>query len=146
MRLSLMAVACAAIVSLQCSSGSAAAKSGATADAISPMANTTTANSQIQIREYKFWPDTVRVHVGEVVRWTNTDNVKHNVRFTSTDTIPNKPITSRAELLAMNRPKELYASALFDQGESWTAKFDKPGRFAYICDPHPFMKAVIIVE
>jgi hypothetical protein len=43
-------------------------------------------------------------------------------------------------------PKELFASALFDQGESWTAKFDKPGRFAYICDPHPFMKAVIIVE
>jgi plastocyanin len=46
----------------------------------------------------------------------------------------------------MNRPKEMYASALFEKGESWTAKFDKAGKFAYICDPHPFMKAVIIVE
>lgn len=45
-----------------------------------------------------------------------------------------------------NRPKELFASALFDQGESWTARFDKPGRYAYICDPHPYMKAVVIVE
>jgi plastocyanin len=108
--------------------------------------NATTANSQIRISEYKFWPDTVRVHVGQTVRWTNEDNIKHNVRFTAADTAPAKQIKSRADLHAQNRPKELFASELFDKGESWTAKFDKPGRFAYICDPHPYMRAVIIVE
>ena len=140
---SLVVAVFAAVASLQCGGGGA--KASTTAAAIAPAPNTTAANSQIRISEYKFWPDTVRVHVGQTIRWTNEDNVKHNVRFTAADTAK-KEIKSRAELLAQNRPKELFASALFDQGESWTAKFDKPGRFAYICDPHPFMKAVIIVE
>ncbi len=140
---SLLVAACAALASLQCGGRKATTTAAA---AIAPAPNTTAANSQIRISEYKFWPDTVRIHVGEVVRWTNSDNVKHNVRFTAADTAPAKQIKSRAELLSQNRPKELFASALFDQGESWTAKFDKPGRFAYICDPHPYMKAVIIVE
>jgi len=140
---SLLVAVCAAFASLQCGGG---AKTSATADAIVPAPSTTAANSQVRLSEYKFWPDTVRIRVGQTVRWTNEDNVKHNVRFTAADTAPAKQIKSRADLLAQNRPKELFASALFDQGESWTARFDKPGRFAYICDPHPYMRGVIIVE
>jgi plastocyanin len=55
-------------------------------------------------------------------------------------------MASRAELLALNRPRELYSSRLFAQGESWSAKFDKPGRYAYICDPHPYMRGVVVVR
>jgi plastocyanin len=140
-----MVAVCAAIASSSCGGGGT--KSGASAAAIAPAPNTTAANAQIRIADYKFIPDTVRVRVGQVIRWTNEDNIGHNVRFTAaTDTGPAKPIKNRAELMAMNRPKEMYASALFEKGESWTAKFDKAGKFAYICDPHPFMKAVIIVE
>ena len=141
---SLMVAVCAAIAGLSCGGGTKTA--AVSAEAISPASATAAANAAIKIADYKFIPDTVRIHVGQIVRWTNTDNIKHNVRFTAAGTGPAKPITSRAQLMEQNRPKELYASALFDQGESWTARFDKPGRFAYICDPHPFMKAVIIVE
>lgn len=141
---SLVVAVCAAIVGLSC--GGSTQSAAVSAAAISPMNNAATANSAVRIADYKFLPDTVRIAVGQSVRWTNTDNIKHNVRFTASESGPTKPITSRAQLMEANRPKELFASALFDQGESWTARFDKPGRYAYICDPHPYMKAVVIVE
>jgi plastocyanin len=139
----IVAVVCAAIASSQCGGGSAAKNT--VSESVTPMPNNVTVNSQVRVAEYKFSPETVYVAVGQVVRWTNEDNVKHNVRFVAADTAA-RQITSRAELLAVGRPKELYASKLFDQGESWTAKFDKPGRFAYVCDPHPYMRAVIVVK
>lgn len=139
-----MVAVCAAIVSLQCGGGARA--SNTVSQSVVPVANDVAVNSQIRVAEYKFSPETVHVKVGQVVRWTNSDNVRHNVRFVAADTGPARPVTSRAELYGLNRPKELFASKLFGQGESWTAKFDKPGRFAYICDPHPYMRAVIVVE
>jgi plastocyanin len=139
-----MVAVCAAIASLQCGGGTSA--KAAVSDAVTPMDNTVSVNAQVRLSEYKFSPETVHVKVGQVVRWTNSDNVKHNVRFVAADTAPHKPIASRSELMGLNRPKELYASKLFGQGESWTAKFDKPGRYAYICDPHPYMRAMIVVD
>jgi plastocyanin len=139
-----MVAVCAAIASLQCSGGSTA--KAAVSDAVTPVASNVTVHAQVRLSEYKFSPETVHVKVGQVVRWTNEDNVKHNIRFVAADTGPAKPITSRSEVMGLNRPKELYASKLFGQGESWTARFDKPGRYAYICDPHPYMRAMVIVE
>lgn len=134
---------CAAVASSQCGSGGASA--AVTADAINPAPSGVQANLAVRVAEYKFIPDTVRVAVGQVIRWTNEDNVGHTVTFTHADTAPRR-ITSRAQLMGLNRPKELYSSKLFNQGESWSAKFDQPGTFAYICDPHPYMKAVVIVQ
>lgn len=141
---SLIVAVTTATATLSCGGGTQSA--AVSAEAISPVQASVTANAAIKIADYKFIPDTVRIHVGQVVRWTNTDNIKHNVRFTAAETGPAQPIKSRSELMGMNRPKELYASALFDQGQSWTARFDKPGRYAFICDPHPYMKGMIIVE
>jgi plastocyanin len=138
-----MVAAGAAIVSLQCGGGARA--SNTVSQAVIPVANDVAANAQVRVAEYKFSPETVHVKVGQVVRWTNSDNVNHNVRFVAADTTT-RQISSRAEVFGLNRPKELFASKLFGQGESWTAKFDKPGRYAYICDPHPYMRAVIVVE
>jgi plastocyanin len=138
-----MVAVCAAIASSQCGGGSSA--KAAVSDAVTPMDNNVTVNAQVRLSEYKFSPETVHVKAGQLVRWTNSDNVKHNVRFVAADTA-HKAITSRSELMGLNRPKELYASKLFGQGESWTAKFDKAGRYAYICDPHPYMRAIIVVD
>ena len=134
---------CAAVASTQCGGGAATAAQ--TADAINPAPTGVQASIAVRVVEYKFQPDTVRVKVGQVIRWTNEDNVGHTVTFSAADTAP-KRITSRSQLMGLNRPKQLYSSKLFAQGESWSAKFDKPGRFAYICDPHPYMRAVVIVE
>ena len=138
-----MVAVCAAIVSSQCGG---ARTTSAVSDAITPVTGNVTVHAQVRLAEYKFWPETVHVAVGQVVRWTNEDNVNHNVRFVAADSSPSRPISSRSEVYGLNRPKELYASKLFAQGESWTARFDKPGRYAYICDPHPYMRAVVVVQ
>lgn len=133
-----------ALASSQC--GGAQTGGAAVRDAIAPAPASATVNVQARITQYKFIPETIHVSVGQVVRWTNEDNVGHTITFTAVDTGPKKPITSRAQLMGLNRPQQLYSSKLFTQNESWTAKFDKPGRFAYICDPHPYMRAVVVVE
>lgn len=137
----------AALATLQCGGSGGGASGGArVADAISPAPNSAAVTVQARIAQYKFIPETIHVAVGQVVRWTNEDNVGHTVTFTAADTGPKKPITSRAQIMGLNRPAQLYSSRLFNQNESWAAKFDRPGRYAYICDPHPYMKAVVVVE
>jgi len=133
----------AALASVQCGG-----KTGSSpiADAIAPAPGNAPIALDVRIAQYKFLPETIHVSVGQVVRWTNEDNVGHTVTFTAVDTGPKKPITSRAQVLALNRPKELYSSKLFMLNGTWVAKFDKPGRFAYICDPHPYMRAVVVVQ
>lgn len=39
-----------------------------------------------------------------------------------------------------------FDTGLLKPGQSATIRFDNPGKFAYFCQPHPFMKGVIIVE
>jgi plastocyanin len=31
-------------------------------------------------------------------------------------------------------------------GESWSYTFDTPGEYEYLCTPHPWMRAKVIVE
>ncbi|MEM2923713.1 MAG: hypothetical protein QW560_04805, partial [Candidatus Nitrosocaldus sp.] len=40
----------------------------------------------------------------------------------------------------------IFDSGLIGRGESWSYKFEKPGRFAYFCAVHPWMIGVVIVE
>ena len=39
-----------------------------------------------------------------------------------------------------------FRSGAFDQNESFTFKFDKPGTYQYLCSIHPRMKAAVIVQ
>jgi plastocyanin len=79
---------------------------------------------EIEITGLAFHPDTVRVRPGTTIRWVNHDPLAHS--STSSDGLWNSP--------------------LFDPTASWQRVFDRPGRFAYHCTPHPFMKGLIIVS
>jgi plastocyanin len=79
---------------------------------------------EIEIREYRFRADTVRVPLGATVRWTNRDRVAH---------------TSTAE-------NEEWKSPLLGPGESFAVKLDQAGTFPYYCTPHPFMRGVVVVS
>jgi plastocyanin len=79
---------------------------------------------EIEIRDLRFQPDTVRVPVGGEVRWINRDAVGH---------------TSTAE-------DGEWRSPLIGPGETYTTRFERAGEFPYHCTPHPFMRGVIIVE
>lgn len=139
---SIAGVLLAAAAVTQCGGGTAGGKA---ADAINPAPASATATLEVRIAQYKYIPETAHVAIGQVIRWINEDNVGHTVTFTKADTAP-KAITSRAQLMSLNRPKQLYSSKLFNLAESWVAKFDRPGQFAYICDPHPYMTGVVVVQ
>ena len=72
---------------------------------------------QIAYRNIAIAPDAVRVKVGSTVRWTNYDEVQHNV------TIQGGP--------------QRFASSDFGHGASFSVKLTRPGTLNYQCTIHP---------
>jgi plastocyanin len=64
------------------------------------------------------------VKKGMTVTWTNEDAVMHTV--TAVD--------------------GSFDSGMLAEGESWSYTFDTIGEFEYLCSPHPWMRAKVIVE
>lgn len=79
---------------------------------------------EIDIRQFSFEGDTVRVPAGAAVRWVNRDPVAHN---------------TAAEDLTWSSP-------LIGPGETYTTRLTEPGVYPYFCPLHPFMRSVIVVE
>ena len=103
--------------------------SGALALAIALGANAYAATSstptqKVAIADYAFKPSTVTVLPGTDVVWTNADDDPHTV------TADDKSFDSHG----------------LGQGDTYEHVFTKPGRYAYHCSAHPFMKGIIIVK
>lgn len=65
------------------------------------------------------------VPVGTTVTWTNTDpGMMHTV--SSVDGI--------------------FDSGFLNEGDTWSYTFDEAGEFEYFCQPHPWMRAKVVVE
>lgn len=79
---------------------------------------------EIPIRELTFEGDTIRVPAGTAIRWVNRDPVAHNTKADDGS----------------------WESPLFGPGETYTTRLELPGRYAYVCTIHPFMRGLIIVE
>jgi plastocyanin len=78
----------------------------------------------VDIKNFAFIPAEIRVPVGTVVTWTNSDVVAH----TATE------------------PGGAFNSGNLNPGQSFSFTFDTAGTYAYICNYHPFMKGTVIVE
>lgn len=74
------------------------------------------------IEDYKYNPEEITIKSGETITWINKDSVRHTATGDSFD------------------------SGLFGKDESFQQKFDESGTYDYICTPHPYMKAKVIVE
>ena len=74
------------------------------------------------IENYQFQPEEITIKSGETVTWINKDSVKHTATGDTFD------------------------SGLLAKDESYQQKFDQAGTYNYICTPHPYMKAKVIVE
>jgi plastocyanin len=72
---------------------------------------------QIAYRNIAIFPDAPRVKVGSTIKWTNFDNVEHNV-------------TSRGG-------SQKFASKNFGEGATFEIKAQKPGVIHYLCTLHP---------
>ena len=99
----------------------AASRSGAFGSAGAPPADGETA---VKIDNFSFTPNTITVSVGSTVRWTNHDDVPHNV---------------------MNEDKSIKSKTL-DTNDNFSYTFSKPGTYSYYCSIHPRMIGKIVVQ
>jgi plastocyanin len=71
----------------------------------------------------KFDPTATRAKVGDVIQWTNTGNIAHNVTFTDPS----------------------LTSGTLNQSDTWQVKITVPGTYAYHCTFHPGMDGQLTV-
>lgn len=79
---------------------------------------------EIDISNFSFGGDEMRVPVGTTVRWVNRDPVGHTVTPDDGD----------------------WGSPLIGPGEVFEHTFSEPGRYPYHCIPHPYMKSSVVVS
>lgn len=82
----------------------------------------------VLIRGYQFYPQTLRVSVGTTVTWVNCDDLAGADAHTATS------------------DNGVWNSPLFAEGQTFARAFSAAGSFPYHCQPHPAMRAVIIVQ
>lgn len=83
------------------------------------------ATATVEIRDYKFVPETLTIKAGTTVKWLNNERrTTHSVLF--------------------QEPGGLESERMFP-GDSWQRRFDKPGDYPYTCGPHREMKGRIVV-
>jgi len=81
--------------------------------------------ARVVVEGVYYWTDTVRVAAGDVVEWMNRDIIDHTVSFEG----------RHGRLSGNLKAKGTYA-----------VRFDTPGIYKYYCDPHPAMRAVVLVH
>lgn len=77
---------------------------------------------RIAYRNFAIAPDTVRVKVGSTIRWTNFDNIEHNVTSEG----------GRSEI-----GQQHFASKNFGEGGTFQIKALKPGVIHYESTNYP---------
>ena len=75
--------------------------------------------------DLKFSPNTTTLKTGDVILWTNSGSVPHNVTFDGQDAI---------------------TSQTMQQGDTWAVQFTVAGTYAYHCTFHPGMDGTVTVS
>jgi len=79
-------------------------------------------NRRVTISGFAFMPALLEVAAGETVTWVNDDGAPHSVAVTNRE-----------------------VSDTVMPGSSYSANFDRPGTFDYLCSIHPYMSGKIVV-
>jgi plastocyanin len=82
------------------------------------------AETAIKIDNFTFSPNALTLPVGSTIRWTNKDDIPHNV---------------------VSEDKS-FKSKVMDTDEQFSYTFTKPGTYLYFCSIHPKMTGKIIVQ
>ncbi len=89
--------------------------------------NDQSSQNNIEIKDYAFSPAMITIKKGTTITWTNRDTARHNVVAQGT----NSAAGPKSELLTT--------------GASYSYTFNTAGTYDYLCEPHPYMKAKVIV-
>src|SRR5271155_5017495 len=82
------------------------------------------ANTEVNIDNFVFGPETITVPVGATVTWTNKDDIPHT--SVSTDGV--------------------FKSKVLDTDEKFSYTFTKAGTYPYYCTIHPKMTGKVVVQ
>ena len=82
---------------------------------------------RVDIKDFKYGPSEVRVAAGGTVTFTNSDRASHTA--TTGEGAAGEFDTGRLAT-----------------GDSKPVRLSSPGRYAYVCTFHPYMKAVVVAE
>lgn len=133
MKIRILPTVVAALVALSACGGSssddatsATVAADATADATTEAPAATDEADTVMITNSRFDNVELRVAPGTTVTFVNNDPFAHTV--TSRDDSPTE-----------------FDSGNFGEGETFEFTFDDPGEYAYFCQIHPTMRAVVIV-
>ena len=88
---------------------------------------------RVVIHDHAFQPRVIHVKVGQEITWINTDQDPHTV-------------TSGGNNVDDGRWK---SSPLIPDGQTFTLRLARPGKYPYFCKPHEFeesMHGIIIVS
>ena len=96
---------------------------------IAPATASGTTVKAVSIKSYAFNPQTITIHVGTKVKWTNGDGIIHRLASATS-------IKTSAKLTAMFR------SGSLTKGQSFSFTFKKKGTFFYLCIPHRAMASM----
>jgi plastocyanin len=83
----------------------------------------------VQIADFAYAPAAITVPAGTTITFTNDDSAPHTATSGTSPTADG-----------------VFDTGTLKKGKSKTVKVTKPGRFAYYCAIHPFMKATVTVK
>jgi alcohol dehydrogenase (cytochrome c) len=86
--------------------------------------NTLTPPNKISVVDFGYTPNRIQIKAGDSVTFANSGPQQHTA--TATD-------------------GSGWDTGLMDVGSSQTFKFDQPGSYVYVCQPHPYMVGQILV-
>jgi plastocyanin len=78
----------------------------------------------VEVKEFKFKPESITVALGTTVTWRNGDEEPHTI--TSTDGV--------------------FRSSALESAGRFSYTFTKPGTYHYFCAIHPHMRADVVVR
>lgn len=78
----------------------------------------------VKIDNFSFAPANLEIPAGTQVRWTNKDDIPHNI---------------------VSEDKS-FKSKVLDTDDEFTYTFSQPGTYKYFCGLHPKMTATVVVK
>lgn len=96
---------------------------GAAALAIVGLAAAVPSARRVEIKQFKFGPQTITVAVGTTVTWTNVDEEPHTVTAAG-----------------------VFTSRGLDNAETFSYRFTRAGQYTYFCALHPRMTGTVVVK
>lgn len=96
-------------------------------------------NITVNIKNFEYNPQIIKIKKGSKVTWINQDEMQHNAMKEHNEEAPHDASTEYDEETGgFNGP-------MLKKGESWSFTFDEAGINNYHCAPHPYMKGVVEV-